>query len=257
MTNTPLEEPAAEMSLLDHLSELRHRLLIVLVTFLSACCLSYVFAADIFNFLIMPLAAAMEDVGGTKRMIYTSLTEGFFTQIRVAAFGALCLSLPVLMTQLWLFIAPGLYKKEKTVILPFMIAAPILFLAGAALVYYGVVPMAWRFLLSFQSVMGETVIPIEMEARIGAYLSLMMTLILAFGFCFEIPLLLVLLVHAGFLKAVQLVAWRKGAIVAIFLLAAFLTPPDIVTQVGLALPLILLYEAGVICAKRIEKRKET
>ena len=244
------------MPLIAHLIELRQRLLFSVLAFMTAFCLCYFVAVDIYNILMLPLANIMHEVGGTQRMIYTSMTEGFFTNIRLGAFGALMLTFPVFVTQIWLFIVPGLYKKEKKVCLPFLIASPVLFMLGAALVYFIIIPLAWRFLLGFQTMAGETVLPIQLEARVGDYLSLVMTLVFAFGFCFQFPVLLTLLSYVGFITSEILVKMRKYAVVAVFVVASIATPPDVISQIGLAVPLLILYELSIYASRMVEKRKE-
>lgn len=243
------------MPLLDHLIELRRRLMFAALGFVVAFALCYWVSLDIYDLLMRPLARVMAEVGGTQRMIYTALTEGFFTQVKVAAFGALFLSFPLVATQLWLFVAPGLYRNEKRALLPFLVASPILFVLGAMLVYFLIIPMAWKFLLGFQTGAGETVLPIQLEARVGEYLSLIMTLIFAFGVSFQLPVLLTLLARVGLIESAQLASKRRYAIVFAFVVGAVLTPPDVISQIGLALPLILLYEGSIIACRRIERTR--
>ena len=243
------------MPLLDHLLELRRRLMFASLGFVIAFALCYWISLDIYDVLMRPLAKVMAEVGGTQRMIYTALTEGFFTQVKVAAFGALFLSFPIIASQLWMFVAPGLYKKERRAFLPFLVASPVLFVLGAMLVYFLVIPLAWKFLLGFQTHAGETVLPIQLEARVGEYLSLIMTLIFAFGVSFQLPVLLTLLARAGLVSSAALVSKRRYAIVVAFVVGAVLTPPDIVSQIGLAVPLMLLYEGSIIACRRIERAR--
>ncbi len=248
-------EDDTPMPLLDHLIELRRRLIYAALGFVVAFAGCYWVSLDIYDLLMRPLARVMAEVGGTQRMIYTALTEGFFTQVKVAAFGALFLSFPVVATQLWLFVAPGLYRTEKRAFLPFLVASPILFALGAALVYFLIIPMAWKFLLGFQTGAGETVLPIQLEARVGEYLSLIMTLIFAFGVSFQLPVLLTLLARVGLVESAQLASKRRYAIVVSFVVGAVLTPPDVISQIGLAVPLILLYEGSIIACRRIERAR--
>ncbi|MSO98122.1 MAG: twin-arginine translocase subunit TatC [Rhodospirillaceae bacterium] len=245
------------MPLLDHLIELRQRLLYASITLAVAFMAAMYFSEHIFNFLMQPLATAMTEVGGsTNRMIYTHLAENFVTQMKVAFFAAAFVSFPLFANQMWLFVAPGLYKHERAAILPFLLASPILFFLGGLLVYSFVMPLAWKFLLGFQTTAIETVLPIQLEPRVADYLSLVMTLIFAFGISFQMPVLLVLLARVGIVSAAGLAEKRRYAIVGIFIFAGIVTPPDVISQIGLALPLILLYELSIFGAKFAEKQRE-
>ena len=240
------------MSLIDHLIELRTRFFYALGTVLIVFVICYSLSEPLFRFLAQPLADIF--VGQNRRMIFTGLTEGFFTYIKISFWAALFLSFPVILFQVWYFIAPGLYRQEKKAFLPFMLATPVLFFLGGALVYYLVFPLAWHFFLSFESpALTETMLPIQLEARIGEYLSLVMTLIFAFGIAFQLPVLLTLLVRAGLITTQSLIKRRKYAIVIAFIFAAILTPPDVISQIFLGGPIVLLYEISIQVAKLIEK----
>jgi len=237
------------MPLIEHLMELRTRLLWSVGAFLLAFMVCYYFSTQIYGFLAAPLANILfEQGGGDRRMIFTALYEAFFTYLKVAFFGAVFFSFPIWATQLWLFVAPGLYRSEKRAVLPFIIASPFLFLLGAALAYYFIFPLAWHFFISFETPAGVGTVPIQLEAKVSEYLSLVMHMILAFGIAFQMPVLLTLLCKVGILNVDSLRKGRRYAIVGMFVLAAIITPPDVISQVGLALPLILLYEISILAA---------
>ncbi|TCH97735.1 twin-arginine translocase subunit TatC [Roseococcus sp. SYP-B2431] len=237
------------MPLIDHLMELRRRLLWSVLAFGLAFAVCYYFSAQIYGFLAQPLARILQEQGGgDRRMIFTALYEAFFTYLKVAFFGAVFFSFPIWATQLWLFIAPGLYRSEKRAVTPFLVASPILFLLGAALAYYFIFPLAWHFFISFETPPGQGGVPIQLEAKVSEYLSLVMHMILAFGIAFQMPVALVLLCRVGILSVAGLRKGRRYAIVGMFVLAAIITPPDVISQIGLAVPLILLYEISILFA---------
>ncbi|HCI45829.1 MAG TPA: twin-arginine translocase subunit TatC [Rhodospirillaceae bacterium] len=245
-----------KMSLVEHLAELRTRLfysVIALVVCFFAC---FYFASEIFNFLVAPLAHLWEGQE-QRRLIYTALHEKFFTEIKVVFFAAGCLSFPIIASQIWLFIAPGLYKNEKRAFLPFLLATPFLFIAGAASVYYGVMPVAWKFFAGFEQAGGAEQLSIVLEPKVNEYLSLVMQLIFAFGIAFQLPVLLVLLVKVGIIDSAWLKARRRYAIVIAFVAAAVMTPPDPLSQIGLAVPIILLYEISIWLGVLVERKRET
>ncbi|MBT3789644.1 MAG: twin-arginine translocase subunit TatC [Alphaproteobacteria bacterium] len=243
------------MPLLEHLVELRTRLMYAAGGFLAAFLVCFYFANPMFDFLVEPLAGIWEGEAD-RRMIYTALHEKFFTNIKVAFFAAAFISFPIIAGQIWMFVAPGLYKNEKSAFLPFLIATPLLFLMGASLVYYFVMPVAWQFFASFQSLGAEGALPIELLPKVGEYLSLVMRLIFAFGISFELPVLMTLLARVGIVNSEGLKKKRRYAIVAAFAAAAILTPPDPLSQISLAIPIILLYEISIISARMIEKKRE-
>lgn len=244
---SPEEEAELESSkapLLEHLVELRNRIVYSLIAFVIAFIGCYAFAEPIYVFLTQPLADALAGQAG-RQMIFTALYEAFFTYVRVGAFGALCLAFPVMAAQLWWFIAPGLYRHERAAFWPFLLATPVMFILGAAFVYYLILPFAIKFFLGFETPGGNGTLPIELQARVGEYLSFVMTLIFAFGFCFELPVLLTLLGRVGIVTSAGLSSARRYAIVGVVAVAAVVTPPDVFSQVALSVPLIGLYEISI------------
>ena len=237
----------SRMPLVAHLTELRKRLLFSLVAFLVLFFICFYFAGTFFNFLVEPLAAVWEGQDG-RQLIYTALTEKFFTEIKVAFFAASFLSFPVLAAQIWIFVTPGLFKKEKKAFLPFLLATPVLFFAGGVFVYYFLLPVAWQFFASFEQLAGDDALAISLVPKVNEYLSLVMRLIFAFGLSFELPVGLLILVKVGITSAEGLRKKRRYAIVVAFVAAAVLTPPDPLSQLALALPIIMLYEASIFIA---------
>jgi|TARA_R110000822_G_scaffold255212_1_gene381351 sec-independent protein translocase protein TatC len=238
--------------LIEHLIELRQRLLWSVAALTVAFLISIFFADQIFGILVQPLTDAFP--AGEGKLIYTKLYEAFFVEIKVAMFAAFFLAFPIISNQLWAFVAPGLYANEKKAFLPFLIATPVLFMAGASLAYFVVMPTAFKFFLGFEGPVGG----LRQEAlpAMGDYLSLVMQFILAFGVCFQLPVLLLLLNRAGIVTRKQLTGMRRYMIVAAFALAAILTPPDVVSQLMLGIPLVLLYESSLVIMWFTERRKK-
>ena len=242
-------------SFTSHFIELRSRLIKSLFFIFVIFVVSYTFAENIYSFLVYPYAEAVKDDPLSRRLIFTALHETFITYLKVAFFTAIFLGSPFLLIQIYKFIAPGLYKNEKKALLPYLISTPILFLFGGMLVYYLVMPLAIKFFLSFESIGSNSNLPIQLEAKVNEYLSLIMRLIFAFGISFQLPILLNLLARIGVVNSEYLKKRRRYVIVIIFAVAAILTPPDPITQVGLAIPLLLLYELSIITVKFTEKKK--
>jgi sec-independent protein translocase protein TatC len=239
--------------LIEHLIELRRRLMWALVAIFVAFVICFWFAKPIYNFLLWPYRVAA-GVDAPIELIYTAPQEFFFTEVKLALFGAMFLAFPVIASQLYMFVAPGLYRKERQAFLPFLIATPVLFLAGAALVYFVAMPLAMKFFLSMQET-GENGVQIMLTAKVSEYLSLIMMLMIGFGICFQLPVLLTLLARAGLVTSDQLKHYRKHAIVGVFIAAAILTPPDPISQIALALPTLALYEISIYAVKLAEKKR--
>ena len=242
-------------SFIGHLTELRSRLIKSFVFLLLAFIACYIFSENIYSFLVRPYSDAIINNDLDRRLIFTALHEAFLTYLKVAFFASLFLTSPILLTQLWKFIAPGLYQNEKKALLPYLLATPILFLFGGLIVYYFIMPLAIKFFLTFEATGSSNMIPIQLEAKVNEYLSLVMRLIFAFGLSFQLPVVLSLLARVGVVDAIYLKQRRKYVVVIIFAVAAILTPPDPITQIGLALPLLLLYELSIFTVKLIEKNK--
>ena len=239
---------------ISHLAELRKRLIhsfLFLIVFFAFC---YFFAEYIYGFLVEPFAQAVKNDGTNRRLIFTALQETFLTYLKVSFFVAFFVTCPFILIQIWKFIAPGLYKHEKKAILPYLILTPILFLIGGMLVYYLIMPLAIKFFLSFENSGLSTNLPIQLEAKVNEYLSLVMKLIFAFGISFQLPIVLSLLARIGVVDSQFLKERRKYVVVIIFAAAALLTPPDPITQIGLAIPLLILYELSIFSVRFIEKK---
>jgi sec-independent protein translocase protein TatC len=254
--STPEEDEveASRAPLIDHLIELRQRLIRALIAFVVMFVGCFWFAIPIYNILVWPYVRA---VGSTEKaqLIYTHPLEFFFVQIQVAAFGALFLAFPIIAAQIYRFVAPGLYRNERAAFLPFLIATPVLFLVGALVVYFMAMPLLMQFSVGMQQLAAADMPTIQFLPKVNEYLSLIMTLIFAFGICFQLPVLLTLLAKAGIIDSQFLVEKRRYAIVIVFVIAAVLTPPDVISQLALAVPTLLLYEASIFSVRMVERKR--
>lgn len=246
------KEILSSQPLVQHIIELRRRLCISLAAFFAATGACYFVAADIYAFLVAPLAGAFPDPS-SRRLIYTGLAEAFIAYLKLAAFAGFIVSFPVIAAQLYRFLAPGMYRHERRAFVPYLIAAPVMFFAGAAFTYYLVFPAAWRFFLGFEATAAGG-LPIQLEARVAEYLSLSMHLIIAFGLAFQLPVVLVLMVRSGWLAVETLKKGRRYAVVAIVAVAAVITPPDVFSQIALSVPLYLLYEISILLCRNVDNR---
>jgi sec-independent protein translocase protein TatC len=246
------EIEASKAPLLDHLVELRKRLIYSVAALLAGFLACFGFAKYIYAFLTQPLAQALAGQPN-HHLIYTALYETFFTYVKVGMFAGLCLTFPIIASQIWMFVAPGLYRHERRAFLPFLLASPVLFLTGAAFVFYVMLPFAIRFFLSYETPSAPGTLGIELQAKVSEYLDFVMTLIIAFGLTFQMPVLLSLLGRVGIVSSKMLRDVRRYAIVGIFALAAVITPPDLFSMISLAVPLVALYEISILCVYLIER----
>lgn len=254
-TTEPDDElEGGKMPLIDHLIELRRRILYAFLAFVILFLPCAYFSKDVYDFLAAPLARILAHQSN-GHFIYTDPTEAFFTYIRVAMWTAFCLAFPVMAAQLWLFVAPGLYKNERRAFLPYLVASPVLFIVGGAVAYYGMFPLALRYFAGFQSLGGSGGLALELQPKVSEYLTFVMRLFFAFGLTFQMPVLLTLMARVGLVSAAGLAKNRRYAIVINTIVAAILAPPDAFSMILLALPLVGLYEVSIVSCRLVEKRR--
>lgn len=241
---------------LSHLLELRKRVIYSLLFFAVFTAACYPFAETIFQFLLQPLGDLLHSKNLHRKLIYTGLSEAFITYLKISLFSGFFLAFPFIATQLWLFIAPGLYQNERRILRVVLIATPLLFVLGVAFAYKFVFPAAYGFFLSFESAGSLSTLPIQLEPRVAEYLSFVMKLLLAFGISFELPVLITVCASVGLIHSTTLIQYWRIAVVIIFSIAAIITPPDILSMIGLALPLVILYGLSILMVKLIEHRKK-
>jgi len=241
----------AKTSIDVHIKELRRRLVVAVIAYIAGTCLCFHYAAAINDFLLAPLVEVMGADGLGRKLIFTGLAEGFFNHMNIAMYCGFIIAFPVIAWQIYFFVAPGLYRSEKKILAPFLLAAPALFIAGGSLAYWYLMPIAWSFFISFEQ---SGAVPIVLEARISEYLDIVLELIVGFGLAFQLPLIMVALVKLGVVSAKSLAKQRRYAVVVIFIIAAVMTPPDVISQISLALPLLLLYEISLLICHRIERK---
>lgn len=247
------ENSNSEMSFAAHLGELKKRLIYSFLAIISGFIIAYIFSEEIYSFLMKPLSEVLS--GEDRRMIYTGLAEAFITYIKLAFFAGIIIAFPIIAYQFYAFIAPGLYKYEKSYFVGFLAASPILFFIGAAFVYYFLFPLAWKFFLSFETIdLTGSNLPVQLEARVSEYLSLVTSMIVGFGLAFQLPVILVLLIKIGLIEVETLKKGRRYAVVILLAIAAILTPPDVLSQIALFAPLYLLYEISILIGFRLQNR---
>ena len=242
--------------IVNHLIELRSRFIRVLIIFVTVSCVCYGLSDHIFNFLLKPLQGVLKELNLERKLIYTGLTEAFLTYIKVALFSGFFITFPYLASQLWLFISPGLFLHERKILRSILIATPLFFLLGSAFAYWIIFPNAYKFFLSFEVAAGTGVIPIQLEARVSEYLSFVMRLIIAFGISFQLPVLLTALASLDLVTKKGLIEKWRISVVSIFAVAAVITPPDILSMVGLAMPLVLLYGLSILAVAKVETLRD-